>query len=728
PMFLSACGEDAGGLRATVDTGGPKVVWDITHKPLPEIPLPNDAATIVDDSSPTGRRLNVSLIADTTMESETRALVDRMDGWGMISPITVKFDAPLDIEELLKNYLDDFDFKNDPVVVVNIDPKSKDFKKAVHLDMCRGNYPLTLGEEGLFFENDPHYYDNNVLFEEWDEDLNGNGELDEGEDRDFDHVLDKPNIHPAGACDSARKDLIDAEASNAADKKERRRLYDQCIVKHLLSCYERETNSLILRPLEPLDQKSVYAAVITKNLVGENGKSVQSPFPFINHLGQTLALGALEEALADYGMNLDDVAFTWTFTTQSLTRDIEALRAGLYGFGPFKKLKDEYPPAASFKPGQLQDSGDGNLYKVKADDLIEILEPYIPLLGGGDPAGINKLIEELSQIDYLVIGVFESPYFLADKDGVATDKYPADDDESFELDHEKGTYVAKPQKIRALCTVPKPTDLAKQPFELVIYAHGYVGFIFEGLGFAGRMAHFGLATCIIEAMGHGIALPPEYMDILDLIMPMFKEKNISSIFNLISPGRARDLNNDGAEDTGGDFWTADLFHTRDVVRQTLVDHLQLIRIMRHFDGKRSWDMDLDKDGKNELFGDFDADGVVDFGGPGKRYYAWGQSLGGFISALLGAIEPALNAVAPISGAGALTDVAIRSHNFGVPEAVMLPMMGPFVLGNPTEDGKLLFEFLLADVVFKKKLPIKVSDKAKPGDKVVFKNLRNKKEG
>ncbi|MBM4387668.1 MAG: hypothetical protein FJ088_08005, partial [Deltaproteobacteria bacterium] len=44
-MYLSACGEDAGGLRATVDTGGPKVVWDITHKPLPEIPLPNDAAT-----------------------------------------------------------------------------------------------------------------------------------------------------------------------------------------------------------------------------------------------------------------------------------------------------------------------------------------------------------------------------------------------------------------------------------------------------------------------------------------------------------------------------------------------------------------------------------------------------------------------------------------------------------------------------------------------------------
>jgi hypothetical protein len=164
-----------------------------------------------------------------------------------------------------------------------------------------------------------------------------------------------------------------------------------------------------------------------------------------------------------------------------------------------------------------------------------------------------------------------------------------------------------------------------------------------------------------------------------------------------------------------------------VVRQTLVDHLQFIRILRHFNGDRYWDMDLNGDGKNELMGDFDADGHVDFGGPGRKYYAWGQSLGGFISALLGAIEPSINAVAPISGAGGLTDVAIRSQNFGVPEAVMLPMMGPFVLGNPAEDGKLKFEFLLADVVFQKKLPIKVTDKANPGDRVVLKNLRNGKE-
>ena len=48
------------GLGATQRTGGPQVVWDLEALPLPEIPLPNDQATRLDPSSPTGRRLNVS--------------------------------------------------------------------------------------------------------------------------------------------------------------------------------------------------------------------------------------------------------------------------------------------------------------------------------------------------------------------------------------------------------------------------------------------------------------------------------------------------------------------------------------------------------------------------------------------------------------------------------------------------------------------------------------------
>jgi hypothetical protein len=53
-------------------------------------------------------------------------------------------------------------------------------------------------------------------------------------------------------------------------------------------------------------------------------------------------------------------------------------------------------------------------------------------------------------------------------------------------------------------------------------------------------------------------------------------------YDAITQTRARDLNNDGHPDSGGDFWSSYLFHTRDGVRQSILDHIQLVRILRSF--------------------------------------------------------------------------------------------------------------------------------------------------
>jgi hypothetical protein len=161
---------------------------------------------------------------------------------------------------------------------------------------------------------------------------------------------------------------------------------------------------------------------------------------------------------------------------------------------------------------------------------------------------------------------------------------------------------------------------------------------------------------------------------------LLKGFGFEPFFEAMFKGRAFDQNNDGVGDSGADFWTSYLFHTRDVVRQSLLDYVQLIRILKTFDGQRRWDWDLNGDGTNELAGDFDGDGQIDVGAD-SFFGATGGSLGGIMSSMLGAVEPHMDVVAPISGGGGLSDIGLRSVQGGVREAVILRVLGPLFLGN-----------------------------------------------
>jgi len=746
-----SCGPAAGGLAPTQEGPGPHVIFDLAAKPLPEIPLPNDAAMVIDPTTNTGLRVNISEISPTLIESDTRSRVDKIDGFGVFSPITVSFDRVIDLGDLLKRHANT-KFADDAVFVINVDPKSKYYGTFAPVDICHGNYPVTVTQTGnhdLFFSERPpepgttpdpnkvnrdymwqadvHAWDNNVLYEERNEDTNHNGLLDPGEDTDFDNQLDFPNIYPLHVCDTLRDTLRQALLSNNEKNIETaRKAYDTCMVAHLLTCYERETNTLIIKPLVPLQQHSKYAVVITKRLRGKDGNPVVSPFPSVNALDQTKTLEPLRDILPKVGLSINDVAFAWSFTTQSLTEDMEAIRKGLYGFGTMSWLSKQFPVSKIY-PAVATDAKGARPYYINMKKFLDALGPVLPMFGSDtNKNGPKKLVQDLGNVDHIVIGKFYSPYFLVDKDGVATKHYPADDDESFEMNPLTGKAVVGGQWVGYMCTVPKDTKLAQQPFPVVLYAHGYLGLTFEQLGFAGRMAAFGMASCCIEATGHGLALPKDMKEV-GLVKTLLKAYHLWPTWLTLSPGRARDLNNDGYPDIGGDFWTYDLFHTRDVVRQTLVDHMQFIRMLRSFNGENTWDADTNLDGFANLAGDFDGDGKPDFGGPKHPYGAWGQSLGGFVAALLAALDPAIDTVAPVSGGAGLTDIAIRSQNAGVPESVMLPLLGPIIMAHPDKkDDSIHFEFLLNDLINKAIVPIYTSTKIRPGDRLVLKNLHNGK--
>ncbi|PIW02698.1 MAG: hypothetical protein COW42_00265, partial [Deltaproteobacteria bacterium CG17_big_fil_post_rev_8_21_14_2_50_63_7] len=174
-----------------------------------------------------------------------------------------------------------------------------------------------------------------------------------------------------------------------------------------------------------------------------------------------------------------------------------------------------------------------------------------------------------------------------------------------------------PQRVTWWCAVPRKelNPNPGQPFPVVFYSHGYTSARLEMLGFAGSHARAGLATCAFDAQGHGLVLDKSISE-NPLVKILMDTYDLQMILTSLTHGRARDLNNDTVLDAGGDYWSANTFHTRDVVRQSVVDWLMMVRILRSFDGTRRWKLTDDEDSVAlvGIAGDFDGDGKVDIGG------------------------------------------------------------------------------------------------------------------
>src|SRR5258707_15507076 len=90
-LLASSMDSILSGLKPPPAGPGATVVFDAIARPLPNIPLPNDVATFADPTSRTGRRINASLVAPTSMERIARQGFDDLEGWGTFAPITVAF-------------------------------------------------------------------------------------------------------------------------------------------------------------------------------------------------------------------------------------------------------------------------------------------------------------------------------------------------------------------------------------------------------------------------------------------------------------------------------------------------------------------------------------------------------------------------------------------------------------------------------------------------------------
>ncbi len=686
PLFLAGLAALA---SCTVDTipaslgdrpagSGPTVIFDLLHTPLPDVPVPNDIATFPDPTSRTGRRLNASLVAPTFMEQQAREEFDEMEGWGTSMPISVHFApeaggapgaAAIDLVDVRQRMqADGWDLSNDAFYVVNLTTGVPAL-----LDVGQGNFPTTLLVPSAYYPNDPHLSAQNVLFETVEEGAGmSQAQYTPALDQDFDGVLDHP-------------DTLGAPGAQPG-------------IDDLLAWYERQSDTLVVRPLLPLQEKTEYAVVLTDRLHGPDGQPVRSPFPTVYHPSQREGIARLSAVLSDptranyygdiAGTGMTHVAFAWTFTTQPTTEDLLLLRDGLYGKGPFAWVGAQYPPRAEafqaagkaltedVEPAGWQSLPEcvnpaKSLYVAHWTDAKQAITTLMPLLFPLSDTQQQGLLDSLEYVDYFVIGTYPTPYFIGDP--ASTNPY-----DHFHANFTTGQADVHTDQGHFWLSVPKKSAAGGPPFPVAYWHHGTGLFDTEMFIHAGRYAKQGLALASMDAPGHGLVLDEGQQFFLRALLD---SACLEPFTTAMDTGRAIDLNGDGVADSGGLIWSAHLLRTRDNVRQAAIDAMQLSRVFASFDGTTLSDQDFNGDGVlNDLAGDFNGDGVVDVGGPGKPIYASGGSLGGIVSMLQGALDPQVVAAAPVSGTAGFMDTAMRGTVTPVP--VLEQVLGPLVIGVP----------------------------------------------
>ena len=731
-VVLTGCtGGDAPDLQGFSPAGGgPRVTYDITARPLPLIPLPNDVATFPDPTSRTGRRVNATLTGASEIERDARRGFSELEGWGTSAPISVAFDRPselpsdeavIDLDAFAARHAG-YDLRDDAVYVIDLETGTPAL-----LEVDHGHFPLTVSNPSLFWPGDPRASEQNLLFETVDE-APGRGRFpyDPALDTDFDCVIDKPNTRSGSSGIPG--------------------------VDNVLTWYERETDTLVLRPTLPLREKREYAVVLTDRLVDGLGQPVRSPFPQVYHALQRAPIDRLAAVLGDArltrffgdlaGTGLAHVAFTWTFTTAPQTEDLRLLRDGLAGVGPFAWIANDYPPEVELFPLAGKNVNSANPpgwetlpecrglssrpYMMRFGDFSRSARTIVEQVFGFKGPQLDAIMGALSHVEHFVVGTFSAPQLVGDPAVI-------DPEAHFRANFRDGTAAVTPERVKFWVAVPKENATAKQPFPVSLWNHGTGLFAEELLFHAGAMAKQGIALAAIDMPGHG--LPLDGTD-ASLAKSLLAEACLAPLVKALETTRARDLDGDGVRDSGFDLWSSHAFHTRDMLRQSVVDEFQFFRVLRSFDGRSLARSPYVGGVAASLLGDFDGNGVVDLGGPSAPHAVAGQSFGGIVTQIVGALDPSVRVVVPVSGAAGFGDVAARSH--GIVDAVLGQLLSPMVLVVPAEErgvagaapetrcraGEWSLRLLVNDLLTARELEIACLGSERQGRTVVLTNSRN----
>jgi pimeloyl-ACP methyl ester carboxylesterase len=366
--------------------------------------------------------------------------------------------------------------------------------------------------------------------------------------------------------------------------------------------YDPLTNTAYAKPVATLDQHRAYALVITDAVLDSAGAPVAADPAFQTcQQGGSKYCDALAAALGSIAPSFAPrkIVGGAVFTTLSATAWMEHARAILPYVPPVAMLA---LPQSTFRVADLSGIVLHEQVRTNPSAFADLALP------------INSTL--LNGLDRVVIGSYMSPNFLQGDQTIRQGPtLPA---------------LEVPQNAvqvgfnALLPATPKPDA----GYPVVIFGHGFGDSRFGGpTAVAPTLARAGFAVVAIDAVGHGFG-PESSVTFVD---------NAGRRTTLNALGRSIDMNGDGVIEgnEGCALVTPIAYGTRDCFRQTVVDLMQLARIIRE-------GLDLDGDGRPDL--------------DGSRIYYAGQSLGAMYGTMFLAVEPTVRAAALNVGGASAEDI------------------------------------------------------------------------
>lgn len=362
--------------------------------------------------------------------------------------------------------------------------------------------------------------------------------------------------------------------------------------------YDSSTNTAYGKPDGAMDQTRRYLLVVTDAVKDGSGDPVEEDAAFRS---------CVDGAADDYCKSLGDALKAVTvegrvvggslYTTMSVTSWLERARQGLTDV---TSAATPHPGQSFFRTEVLRSVRWVQQTRTSGSQFSEVEFPLVLLQG----------------IRGIYFGSYSSPNYLNGERLIepapsAAPLAPA-------------TAVNEVHFHSFVPNVDKPA----KGFPVVIYGHGLGDSRFGGPSLlANVFADAGMATIAISAVGHGGGSNG-----------LLSIQTFGGTLSVAAPGRGVDVNNDGAIDSGEGCFAgpSSPIAYRDCLRQTVVDLMQLVRVIRA-------GLDIDGDGSP----DFDPD----------RIYYVGQSLGSMYGTMFLAVEPNVKFAALNAGGGSAVDIS-----------------------------------------------------------------------